>query len=80
MPRGDKSRVPDKKQRKGVNFAPGYEAQGLSEKEAERRAWVTAGKNAGGKQYGSGYGKSAHGGSQRGGHRSLLGSGHGHHH
>src|SRR5690606_16711334 len=41
MPRGDKSKYTDKQERKAEHIAEGYEARGVSEKEAERRAWAT---------------------------------------
>ncbi|MET3898831.1 plasmid stabilization system protein ParE [Devosia sp. UYZn731] len=41
MPRGDKSAYTDKQERKADHIAEGYEDRGVSEKEAERRAWAT---------------------------------------
>ena len=41
MPRGDKSKYTDKQKRKARHIEEGYEQSGLSEKEAERRAWAT---------------------------------------
>ena len=41
MPRGDKSKYTDKQERKADHIAEGYEKRGVSEKEAERRAWAT---------------------------------------
>ena len=38
MPRGDKSKYTDKQERKADHIAQGYEARGVPEKEAERRA------------------------------------------
>lgn len=38
MPRGDRSRYTEKQERKADHIAEGYEARGLSEQEAERRA------------------------------------------
>lgn len=43
MPRGDKSKYTDKQERKADHIAEGYEKRGVSEKEAERRAWKAAG-------------------------------------
>jgi plasmid stabilization system protein ParE len=59
MPRGDKSKYTDKQKRKADHIAVGYERGGLSEKEAERRAWATVNKDDGGgkRPGGSGYGK-----------------------
>lgn len=39
MPRGDKSKYTDKQERKVDHIAEGYEKRGVSNKEAERRAW-----------------------------------------
>lgn len=59
MPRGDKSKYTDKQERKADHIAEGYEKRGVSEKEAERRAWATVNKDDGGgkKPGGSGRGK-----------------------
>jgi plasmid stabilization system protein ParE len=58
MPRGDKSAYTDKQKRKAEHIEEGYEASGLSEKEAERRAWATVNAmDHGGKKSGSGRGK-----------------------
>ncbi|MEW9309021.1 plasmid stabilization protein [Labrys neptuniae] len=70
MPRGDKSKYTDKQERKADHIAEGYEARGVSEKEAERRAWATVNKDDGGgkKSGGSGRGKStSHPASHKGG-------------
>jgi plasmid stabilization system protein ParE len=48
MPRGDKSKYTDKQKRKARHIEEGYEAQGVSEDEAERRAWATVNKESGG--------------------------------
>src|SRR6267154_964886 len=58
MPRGDKSKYTDKQERKADHIAEGYESRGVSENEAERRAWATVNKeDGGGKKSGSGRGK-----------------------
>jgi plasmid stabilization system protein ParE len=58
MPRGDKSKYTDKQERKADHIAEGYEKRGVSEKEAERRAWATVNKeDHGGRQSGAGRGK-----------------------
>jgi plasmid stabilization system protein ParE len=74
MPRGDKSKYTDKQERKADHIAESYEERGLSEKEAERRAWATVNKDDGGgkKPGGSGRGKdtghpAAHKGGKLGG-------------
>lgn len=55
MPRGDKSAYTDKQKRQAEHIEEGYEKRGLSEDEAERRAWATVNKHdGGGKQSGSG--------------------------
>lgn len=78
MPRGDKSKYTDKQERKADHIAEGYEKSGVSEKEAERRAWATVNKDDGGgkKTGGSGRGKdtghpAAHKGGEKGGRASA---------
>jgi plasmid stabilization system protein ParE len=57
MPRGDKSSYTDKQKRKAEHIEEGYENRGVSEKEAERRAWATVNKqDGGGKKSSSGRG------------------------
>ena len=54
MPQGDKSAYTDKQKRKAEHIEEMYEKQGLSEDEAERRAWATVNKqDGGGKKSGS---------------------------
>ena len=73
MPRGEKSKYTDKQERKADHIAEGYEKRGVSDKEAERRAWATVNKDdGGGKKSGSGRGKhtghpAAHKGGRKGG-------------
>ena len=70
MPRGDKSKYTDKQIRKAQHIEEGYEERGLSEKEAERRAWATVNKDDGGGKNpgGSGRGKTTgHPASKKGG-------------
>jgi plasmid stabilization system protein ParE len=58
MPRGDKSAYTDKQKRQAEHIEEGYEERGLSEDEAERRAWATVNAvTGGGKKSGSGRGK-----------------------
>lgn len=77
MPRGDKSKYTDKQERKADHIAESYEERGMSEKEAERRAWATVNKDdGGGKKSGSGRGKhtghpAAHAGGKAGGKASA---------
>jgi plasmid stabilization system protein ParE len=55
MSQGEKSSYTDKQKRRARHIEKGYEAQGMSEKEAERRAWATVNKHdGGGKKSGSG--------------------------
>jgi plasmid stabilization system protein ParE len=70
MPRGDKSSYTDKQKRQAEHIEEGYEKRGVSEKEAERRAWATVNKETGGgKKSGSGRGKAVnHAPSRKGGH------------
>lgn len=48
MPRGDKSKYTAKQKRKAQHIEKGYEARGIPENEAERRAWATVNKESGG--------------------------------
>ena len=58
MPQGDKSSYTKKQRRQADHIAEGYEKRGVSEKEAEARAWATVNKqDKGGKKSGSGRGK-----------------------
>lgn len=58
MPQGDKSAYTDKQKRQARKIEEGYEERGVSEDEAERRAWATVNKmTGGGKKSGSGRGK-----------------------
>ena len=71
MPRGDKSSYSDKQKRQAEHIEKGYENRGVSENEAERRAWATVNKEThGGKKSGSGRGKSEdHSSSKKGGRK-----------
>jgi plasmid stabilization system protein ParE len=48
MPRGKTSKYTDKQERKAEHIEKSYEERGVSEKEAERRAWATVNKQDGG--------------------------------
>jgi plasmid stabilization system protein ParE len=66
MPQGDKSAYTKKQQRKADHIAEGYEERGVSDKEAERRAWATVNKqDGGGKKSGSGRKKSSESSAKR---------------
>ncbi|ACM30514.1 plasmid stabilization protein [Agrobacterium sp. SHOUNA12C] len=69
MPRGDKSAYTDKQKRKAEHIEESYESRGVSEDEAERRAWATVNKESGGgKKSGSGRGRPEnHASSEKGG-------------
>ena len=69
MPRGDKSSYTDKQKRQAEHIEESYERRGVSEDEAERRAWATVNKSSGGgKKSGSGRGqKTNKGPSKKGG-------------
>ncbi len=71
MPRGDKDKYTDKQKRQAEHIEEGYEARGVSENEAERRAWATVNKESGGgNKSGSGRGKpDTHESSRRGGEK-----------
>ena len=78
MPRGATSKYTNKQERKADHIAESYEQRGVSEPEAERRAWATVNKDDGGgkKPGGSGQGKStghpaAHKGGEAGGEASA---------
>jgi hypothetical protein len=70
MPRGDKSSYTDKQKRQAEHIEKGYESRGVSDKEAERRAWATVNATEhGGKKSGSGRGRSEnHAPERKGGH------------
>ena len=73
MPRGDKGKYTDKQKRQAEHIEEGYEKRGVSESEAERRAWATVNKETGGgkKPGGSGQGKKTNKGpSKKGGKKS----------
>ncbi len=59
MPRGDKSKYTDKQKRQAEKIEESYKERGLSEDEAEGRAWATVNKMHGGGKLpgGSGRGK-----------------------
>lgn len=59
MPRGDKSKYTEKQKRQAEKIEQGYKKRGVSEDEAEGRAWATVNKMTGGgkKPGGSGRGK-----------------------
>lgn len=58
MPCGDKSKYTDKQKRQAEHIEDGYKARGVSDDEAERRAWATVNAiDHGGKKSGSGRGK-----------------------
>ena len=71
MPRGDKSKYTDKQKRKAEHIAEGYEDRGVSDEEAERRAWATVNKESGGgNKSGSGRGRpETHVSSEKGGEK-----------
>ncbi|CAM5543964.1 hypothetical protein MAUB1S_09087 [Mycolicibacterium aubagnense] len=58
MPRGDKDKYTDKQRRKAEHIEEGYKDRGVSNDEAERRAWATVNKESGGgNKSGSGRGE-----------------------
>ncbi len=71
MPKGDKGAYTDKQKRQAEHIEEGYEKRGVSEDEAERRAWATVNKESGGgKKSGSGRGKEeSHESSRKGGEK-----------
>lgn len=59
MPQGDKRKYTHKQKRQAEHIEKGYKERGVSEEEAESRAWATVNKMHGGgnKQGGSGHTK-----------------------
>jgi plasmid stabilization system protein ParE len=57
MPRGDKSKYTKKQKRQAEHIEEGYEKRGVSEKEAQRRAWATVNKTHGGGERKGGSGR-----------------------
>lgn len=48
MPRGEKDKYTDKQKRQAEHIEESYEKKGVSEEEAESRAWATVNKQDGG--------------------------------
>ena len=48
MAKGDKDKYTDKQKRKAEHIEVSYEDRGVSQEEAERRAWATVNKESGG--------------------------------
>ncbi len=76
MARGSKKKYTSKQKRKAHHIEEGYEKRGVSNKEAERRAWATVNKSdkGGRKKGGGGRGKkrsksSSRKGGKKGGRR-----------
>ena len=72
MPRRDKSKYTDKQGRKADHIAESYEEKGVSEMEAERRAWATVNRDDGGGKGSGGSGRGAntgHPAAHRGGRK-----------
>lgn len=76
MPKGDKSKYTGKQKRKAEHIAESYEDRGVSDKEAESRAWATINKESGGgEKSGSGRGKpESHASSKKGGKKGGAAS------
>lgn len=66
MPQGDKSSYTGKQKRKAEKIEKQYKSEGVSQKEAERRAWATVNKQEGGGKK-SGSGRKSSGGEKSGG-------------
>lgn len=60
MPRGDKTKYTTKQIRQAKHIEDGYEQQGVSEDEAEARAWATINKLHGGGKDPGGSGRGKH--------------------
>jgi plasmid stabilization system protein ParE len=75
MARGSKSKYTDKQKRKAEHIEEGYENRGVSQNEAESRAWATVNKeDKGGKKSGSGRGKKSSKSSSRNGGKKSGGA------
>lgn len=57
MPQGDKTKYTDKQRRMAKQIEHGYRQNGLSEEEAESRAWATVNKLTGGGRHTGGSGQ-----------------------
>ena len=57
MPQGDKSKYTPKQKRQAEHIEESYEKKGVSEAEAEARAWATVNKNDGGGKQPGGSGR-----------------------
>jgi hypothetical protein len=77
MARGDKDAYTDKQKRQAEHIEESYEERGVSEEEAEKRAWATVNKSSGGgKKSGSGRGQKVNKGpSKKGGKKGGKKSG-----
>ena len=69
MAKGDKDKYTEKQKRQAEHIEEGYKERGVSDEEAERRAWATVNKESGGGQKsGSGRGQEeSHESSRKGG-------------
>lgn len=76
MPRGEKSKYTDKQERKADHIAEGYEDRGVSEKEAERRAWATVNEDDGGGKEPGGSGRGKHTGNPAAHRGGAIGGSH----
>jgi plasmid stabilization system protein ParE len=76
MPRGEKSKYTGKQERQAEHIEQGYKKRGVSEDEAERRAWATVNRmTGGGKKSGSGRGKGVNKGpAEKGGRKGGAAS------
>ncbi|QJD60511.1 termination factor Rho [Pseudomonas sp. gcc21] len=57
MPRGSKDKYSEKQKRKAEHIEESYEEKGVSENEAEARAWATVNKQSGGGERSGGSGQ-----------------------
>jgi hypothetical protein len=60
MPRGDNPNTPTSRNARPITSPESYEDRGVSEKEAERRAWATVNKDDGGGKKAGGSGQGEH--------------------
>ena len=64
MAKRDKDKYTDKQKRKAEHIEESYEDRGVSQEEAERRAWATVNKESGGGNK-SGSGRGGQGGKKK---------------
>lgn len=72
MPRGSKAKYTDKQKRKAEHIEDSYKDKGLSDSEAEARAWATVNKQSGGGERTGGSGQRTSDASKQAARRSSA--------